>query len=403
MRIFYGWWMVAACMVAGLVGNALGLFGAGVYLHQVSTMFGWQTGLVSGAVTLFYVVSAILLMPVGSGIRRLGPRPIIAAGGIAMAGGVAGIGQAKAPWHVYVAFLSMGIGWSCLSTTAVATTLAPWFERHQGRAMSIASLGASAGGMIGAPMLFFGIGRIGFASTTAIAGCCTLVVLLPLAVFVMRHRPEDKGLFPDGVPPDGTALNSDAVLWTRRSAIRTTALRSVITAFGLGMMVQIGFLTHQVSLLTEALDPAAVSLTVSGTAVAALLGRLLLARFADRVDVRIVSAGVLLLAACAFVAIGLTSSSIVLICGSLVFGLTVGNVTTLAPIIVRREFGAAAFGPIFGAASCAIQLATALGPSLYGLMHDRFGQYRGALLAAAAVDAVAAMIALSGRRPGSPT
>jgi hypothetical protein len=70
MRIFHGWWIVAACMLCSLVGNALGLFGAGVYLHEVVTENGWTTGLVSGAVTLFYVVSALLLIPVGSGIKR---------------------------------------------------------------------------------------------------------------------------------------------------------------------------------------------------------------------------------------------------------------------------------------------------------------------------------------------
>ena len=84
-RPFYGWWIVMACMVAALIGNALGLFGAGVYLHEVVIANGWQISLVSGAVTLFYIVSALLLIPVGSGISRFGSRPVIALGGIAMA------------------------------------------------------------------------------------------------------------------------------------------------------------------------------------------------------------------------------------------------------------------------------------------------------------------------------
>src|ERR1700761_4522002 len=166
MRIFYGWWIVAACMLCSLIGNALGLFGAGVYLHQVVTANGWTTGIVSGAVTLFYVVSALLLIPVGAGIRRYGPRPVLALAGIALAGGGIGIGRASAPWESYLAFLCMGIGWAGLSITAVATTLAPWFDRYQGRAVSIASLGASAGGILGTPVLLFGISRIGFIATT---------------------------------------------------------------------------------------------------------------------------------------------------------------------------------------------------------------------------------------------
>jgi len=121
----------------------------------VVTANGWTTGLVSGAVTLFNVVSALLLMPVGMAIKRHGPRPIVALGGVALAGGVIGIGHATAPWQAYLGFLFMGIGWAGLSTTAVATTLAPWFDKHQGRAVSIASLGASVGGILGAPALLF--------------------------------------------------------------------------------------------------------------------------------------------------------------------------------------------------------------------------------------------------------
>jgi MFS family permease len=393
MRVFYGWWIVAACMLSALVGNALGLFGAGVYLREVVTAHGWTTGFVSGAVTLFYVVSALLLIPVGSGIKRHGPRPIIALGGIALAGGVIGIGHATAPWEAYLAFLFMGIGWAGLSTTAVATTLAPWFDKHQGRAMSIASLGASVGGMIGAPVLLFGIARIGFASTTILAGVCAVAVVLPLAALVLRNRPQDMGLFPDGSPLGGVVTTINTPNWTRLTVLRTPALRTVMAAFGIGMMVQIGFLTHQVTLLAQSVDPLAVSMTVSSTAVAALVGRLALARFADEMDARVTTAVVLLIAAGSLVAMGLFPIPSVLIGASIVFGLTVGNVTTLSPIIVRREFGAQEFGLVFGVASCGIQLATALGPSFYGLLHDAFGSYNPALIGAAGLDVTAAIIA----------
>ena len=396
MRVFYGWWIVAACMLSALVGNALGLFGAGVYLHEMVAANGWTTGLVSGAVTLFYVVSALLLIPVGSGIKRYGPRPVIALGGITLAGGVIEIGHATVPWQAYLAFLFMGIGWAGLSTTAIATTLAPWFDKHQGRAMSIASLGASVGGMIGAPVLLFGIARIGFASTTIVAGIFAITVVLPLAALVLRNRPQDIGLLPDGLRSGRVAAAIDTPNSTRRMALRTPALRSVMATFGIGMMVQIGFLTHQITLLAQSVDPLAVSMTVSLTAVAALAGRLALARFADEIDARVTAAVVLLIAAGSLGAMGLFPVPSVLIGASIVFGLTVGNVTTLSPIIVRREFGAHAFGLVFGVASCGIQLATALGPSFYGVLHDAFGSYKPALIGAASLDVAAAAIAIAG-------
>ena len=109
-RIHYGWWIVGACVLAAMTGNALGLFGAGVYLSAVIASTGWATSTVSGAVTLFYVVSAFLLIPVGSGIGRIGPRPFVA---MMIAGFVIGvfghIAKAKA-------LVALGIGLIFLAT-----------------------------------------------------------------------------------------------------------------------------------------------------------------------------------------------------------------------------------------------------------------------------------------------
>jgi MFS family permease len=396
-RIFYGWRIVAVCLVASVFANALGLFGAGVYLHALVEQKGWSTGLVSGAITLFYVVSALLLIPVGGILGRFGPQPIFALGISALAGGVAAIGQVAAPWQTYAAFLVMGVGWACLSMTAVATTLAPWFERHQGRAVSIASLGASVGGLAGVPVLLFGIDRLGFAATTTVGAAGALLLMLPLAAFVLKRRPQDMGLLPDGAAAASATTSARAATWNRRDALRTAALRSVMAGFGIGMMVQVGFVTHQVTLLSPALGAAGTSIAVSVTAIAALLSRLVLARFADQMSARTTAAVMMMVAAGALAAMAVWPMPAMLVAGSVLMGMTIGNVTTLAPIIVRREFGAAAFGAVYGVASCVIQLATALGPSFYGLLHDAFGGYRVPLLLAATVDIGAALVVLAGK------
>ena len=400
--MFYGWRVVAVCLLAALFANAFGLFGAGVYLSAIVAMQGWPTGLVSGAITLFYVTSALLLMPVGTFIARLGPKPVMGTGILAMALGIAAIGRSDAVWQVYAAFLVMGVGWASLSTTAQATTLAPWFERHQGRAVSIASLGASAGGMIGAPLLLFGIAHLGFARTTTLAAAVSPAVLLPLILLVLKRRPQDIGLLPDGaVASAGPAAARPATRWTRADALRSWALRSVMITFGIGMMVQVGFVTQQVAFLLPELGTVGTSLAVSATAIAALCSRLLLARFSDQIDQRKLAATVFVAAAVAYGAMGLFPVVPVLVGGSVLFGVTIGNITTLSPIIVRREFGAASFGAIYGVASMVIQLATAVGPSFYGLLRDWSGSYRLPLVLVALLDVAASIVLLSGRRSGA--
>jgi cyanate permease len=138
-------------------------------------------------------------------------------------------------------------------------------------------------------------------------------------------------------------------------------------------------------------------MTASATAIAALAARLGLASLVDGLDQRALSAAVLVLAAMVFCALALFPFQWVLIVGSVIWGVTMSNVTILSAIIVRREFGARSFGAVFGFASTIIQLATALGPSFYGVLREASSSYQLPLLIAAALDVAAAVIVWSGR------
>lgn len=395
--VFHGWWMVAACLLIATLSNAFVLFGAGVYLHTIVQVRGWTTGSVGAAATVLHLLSALLLIPVGSLIQRFGPRPLVPTGGIALALGLLLVGRAAELWQVYAAFVALGVGFACLSMPAIATMLAPWFERHQGRAVSIASIGASAGGILGPAGLLAGIERFSFATTTAIAAAGSLAILVLLSWFVLRHRPEDLGAHPDGssVP---VMVDAEATRWDRSTAWRTGGFRTVVVAFALAMLVQIGFVTHQVALIEPLLGVGLTSVTVAGGAVAALIGRIALARFADQIDLRRFAAGIFLLASVALLALAYLATTPAIVASNLVIGFTVGNVTTLSPMIVRREFGARSFGVVYGTAAGTIMCAAAFGPGVYGALHDALGGYAPALTAAAVFDLVAMVTILRGRR-----
>ena len=204
---------------------------------------------------------------------------------------------------------------------------------------------------------------------------------------------------PDGAEGQPTLQKTAARVWTRTEALQTRELRTVMLAFGLALLVQIGFLTHQVSLLLPAIGQTATAVCVTSAAVLSFGGRLLLARFSDRLDVRVIACGVLLQAT-----LGLAIASIfseqawALIVGVLSYGMTAGNTTTLPPVIVRREFGAVSFGAIFGIAAMLIQIMSAMGPAFFGVLHDLSNGYQLPLGLAALLNVIAAVVILSGRR-----
>lgn len=396
-RVFYGWWIVAACLVIAVLSWGLGIFGVGVSLYAISQTRGLSIGSVSAAFTVSAILSAIASFFVGPLIDRYGPRLVMAVGAIMMAAGIALIGQVQTLSHVYGAFILSGLGNACLSVTAITAAISPWFEKHQGRAMSSAMLGASIGGMTSTPILIFGVENIGFPSTQLWGAAALLAVVLPLALFVMKKNPAELGLHPDGEAPGAKAVQTPPRSFSRAEAIRTTGFITLVLAFSLGLGVQVGFLTHHVNLSVPLLGAGGAAVIVSITAIAAFLGRVALARWADQVDLRVTSAAVLCVAAISLEAIAAVPLAWALIGASIVYGLTTGNVTTLSPIIVRREFGAAAFGAINGVAWMVIGIACALGPVLFGWLYDWFGGYSVALHIAAALDLIAAVAVYLGR------
>ena len=373
--MFHGWRVVAACFVIAAFAWALGLFGSSVYLQAVTALHGWPIGEVASAITLFFLVSALVQRTVGRSIDRWGSRPVLSLGAVSMCLGVALIGQVTAPWQLYPCFVLIGIGWSTLSTTGIAATVAPWFERHQGRSMTLAIMGASVGAIAGVPLLLLIVAKFGLPRGLIVAAAIAAVVLLPLILRALRFR----GPAEIGQPRDGLPVMRDAetprVRPVATQANRRVLLWSAAAGFALGLTVQIGFITHHVTLAEPLLGTTGAGLLVSATGMTAFAGRVVLARIVDQVNVRRLACLIMAAQTLALLAIALWPTAAVLVAASLVYGYGIGHVTTLGPVVVRHEFGAAAFGATYGAAATVIQLTSAFGPALFGLLRDSFGGY----------------------------
>lgn len=390
--VFYGWRVVAACFVIAAFAWGLGLFGASVYLQAVTAANGWSVSGVSSAITLFFLVSASVQRTVGRSIDRLGPRPVLLLGTLSMTTGVALIGQAREPWHLYPCFVLIGLGWSTLSTTGLSATVAPWFERHQGRSMTLAIMGASIGAIVGVPLLLAVLTRLGLASGLIVVGVASAALLMPLIAIVLRYRgPGDLGLGRDGDGVSASVAPSQSAAGSRGRAGRPGLLLwSAAAGFALGLTVQIGFITHHVALAQTLLDAKAAGWLVSATGLSAFIGRLVLAAIIDRINPRLMTIAVMVVQVATLAVMARWPSIPVLVVGSLIYGYGIGHVTTLGPVVVRREFGAAAFGATYGAAATVIQFTSACGPALFGFLRELFGGYDVALGIAAIMVAAAA-------------
>ncbi|HEX6210523.1 MAG TPA: MFS transporter [Methylomirabilota bacterium] len=392
-----GWSVVAACGLIAACSWGLGFYGLGVYLEALHRLHGWPTSLISGAITVYYLVGAVALLVVGGAIERRGPTAVMVYGSVVMGAAVAALGWLREPWELFAVLAVMGTAWACLSLTAITSAILPWFPDRSAPAVTLALTGASVGGMLFVPGLV-AIGQArGFVAVTAAGGAALLLVALPLAAFGVR------GPGPAAGAPDRSASREAVAAgpaWSRRAALRTLRFWTLSLSFGLALVAQVGFIVHQLAFLEPALGPIQAALAVSATTVSALLGRVAAAALADRVDRRVLSAAIFTVQAAALATMAAAPSPVVLFTGSVAFGLGVGNVITLPPLIAHAEFGARSFATIFGMTSAAIQLGVAAGPGLVGLLRDLTGGYAPAIGVLAGLDALAGVGVLWGRGDG---
>ena len=400
-RYFYGWNVVASAFVVGLFAFGLGFYGVTVYLASLQRVHGWSASAVSAPVTVYYVAGAALSAWIGDAYERFGPRVVIMIGSLAMATGVAALGAATRPWQLFPVFLVMAVGWGAMSGAALNIIIAPWFERRRGLAVSMAFNGATLGGVVIAPALILLIEAIGFARALVVAAAALLVVLLPIAALVMRRSPEALGLGPDGDAPAPARRAATRERARRRDALRTWQFWSVSAPFALGLAAQVGVLTHLVSLLAPELGPAGAARAVTVTTAAALIGRLFTGLIVDRLNRRLVASVTLVvqLLGVSILALsidGHAQSSAALYVACALFGLGVGNMTTLPGLILAVEWPRERFNALIGLVVGINQFTFAFGPSLVGVVRDVTGHYGPALLLCIALELSAAALVLRG-------
>jgi MFS family permease len=396
---YFGWRAVLACFLLALFVFGFGLYGHGVYLAELQRLRGWPAALISAAITLSFLFSNIFAVFTDELIARLGIRRLVALGIAALAASTILLAMAREPWQLYLAFILMSFGWTGMGTVVIASIVSAWFVRRRGLAISLAFNGASFGGVVVAPLLVLLVEAIGFPAAMLTATAIMIVVLAPVVLLWIRPGP-DAGTRPGG--RDGSDAQSPTAPMSRGMAMRRLAFWSVTLPFALGLLAQVGFIVHQIALLEPRLGRTGAGFAVALTTSMAVAGRLCLGVVADRLDPRWLTTASFVSQALARAVITQTDSAPVLLACCAVFGFSVGNLITLPPLIIHREFEASAFTVVLGLSTAISGIACSFGPALVGLVRGLNGGYGAALAVCIGLQLTAAALVLWGRETMSP-
>jgi cyanate permease len=168
------------------------------------------------------------------------------------------------------------------------------------------------------------------------------------------------------------------------------------------LLAQVGFIVHQIALLEPTMGRPLAALAVAVTTTMAVIGRLCLGLFVDRLDPRKASAVSLVTQAAAVFAIAWTTDTAVLFMACAVYGFSIGNLITLPPLIIHREFEPADFGAVLGLSTAICGIVSAFGPGIVGFVRGATGGYAAALMLCLTLQLVSAAIVLRRSRHAAP-
>ena len=382
-RPFYGWWIVGAAIVcqalpSGLLQNAFG-----TYVVLLGRDYGWSRTTLAGAFSFMRVEEGLLGPLQGWMLDRWGPRRVMQVGMLIFGGGFFIFARIDSIAGFYGAFLTMAIGSSMAGFLSLTTAIVNWFDRKRSLAMGLALLGGAVGGLILPPVVY----ALDLWGWRAVANGCGVIVLalgLPV-VQLIRHRPEQYGLLPDGRAPelaaDGSVIDPgervDDESFTTREAMRTRAFWLISLAHMASVLVvsvvQVHFTAHVTESLGYSLQLAAA--VVTAQTVTNLIGRPLGGWMADRTGSRFVIFLAMIGHALALLLLAYGHARWMVFAFALLNGLAWG---VRVPVIVsmRAEyFGSRSFGSIMGMSSMVVTAAAVVAPVVAGLAFDAFGSY----------------------------
>jgi len=387
---YRGWRVVLACFLMAFFMFGFGLYGQGVYLAELQRAHGWPGTLVSAASTFSFLLTSVLVIFTDDLLARIGLRSLILCGLSALGASTVLLGLMQTPWQLYLAYALMSVGWTGMGTVVIATVLNSWFERRRGLALSLAFNGATCGGIVLVPVLLALSDSIGFRSAMLATTVVMIVLVLPVVV-IFTGWPAEMSLTSARRSP-GVAAHS------RRALLANATFWTMVLPIAIALLAQMGFIIHQVTFLEPMIGRYAAGLAVTVMAAMAVVGRLSLGLFVDRLDPRLAcSASMTSQAAALFVLLQSESPTVLLLCCA-VYGFSIGNMITFPPLIIQREIGSAAFAAAMGLGTSISGIVSAFGPGIVGLVRSLTGNYTMAFAICVVLDLVAAGVVLW--RPG---
>jgi MFS family permease len=411
-RIYYGWILVLTLAITETTSWGILSYAFTVFLGPMQAELGWSKAELTGAYSLSLLVAAVAGLAVGRWLDRHGPRFLMTVGSVLATLLVLAWSGVHDLLLFYLIWIAIGFTLAAVLYEPAFAVVATWFIRRRARALTLLTFVAGFASVIYIPLADWLVRTQGWRQALVTLAIILAVGTIPMHALLLRSRPEDLGLQPDGASsrtPAGAVTSTLKVpdaeekSISARVALHGSAFWWMTVAFFLNTVALGGLSVHLIPFLIDhGYDGSFAASMLGLVGIMALPGRLVFTMLGEKLPRS-------LLAACLF---SLQSGSLVVLltAGSsttgviafvVIFGIGFGAITPARAALVADFYGRRYYATINSVLALFATAARAIGPFAVSLAFDTLGNYKPAFWTLAAISAVAvvSIVLAENRRP----
>lgn len=376
-KVYYGWWIVLALAITETVSYGVLYYAFSVYIVPINAEFGWSIAQISGAQSLALLVSAFVQIPVGIWLDRHGARWLMTGGSLLAALLVVAWSQVESLTAFYLVWFGLGLTMASVFYEPAFTVVANWFARMRGRALALITFVAGFASTIFLPLADALLQAQGWRGAVFSLALILAFITIPLHAFVLRRRPADLGLLPDGASGHSTATGSPMPSISWREAVSNNTFWLLTLAFGLAGIASLGVRSHFVPfLIDEGYDSSFAAWVAGLIGATQVVGRLIFAPLETRFAPGTIAVAIFVMQVAAMLMLALSRSTAMVIGFVVLFGATYGAMTLVRPLLLAALYGSAQYGRISSIMAFCTGIVATGAPIAVGVLYDQFDTYR---------------------------
>jgi len=379
--LYYGWSMLVAVSIAQVVSWGILYYAFSAFVAPMQSALGWSSIELTGAYSLMLLCAGLAAVPVGRWLDRHGPRLLMTLGSILATLLVVAWSQVQQLSTFYLIMAGIGLVSAALLYEPAFAIVAVWFYRLRPRALALLTFFGAFASFIFIPLSAWLISQLGWRG--ALVGLATILALvtIPIHALMLRRRPQDMGLLPDGEPPlqgeTATQAQPRERSLTTASALREPRFWLISAAFAASTFAGVTMTISLIPYLSTHGHTTSFAATIAGLfGLMSLVGRLASAPIAERVSRLKLTLGLILVQGTGLAVLAVAGTSPI---GALIyialFGASSGILTIMRAALLAEQYGPAHYGAINGAQNLVLTGARTVAPVGAGVVVSALGGY----------------------------